>query len=296
MNHLRYAKPANFSWLFCLYQRPNPPIAPFVSSSAPIGIFDSGIGGLTVFSAIKERLPNEALVYLGDTARVPYGTKSAETVVRYSRENAEFLEGQGVKAIVVACNTASAVALEDLRQRCKVPVLGVVEPGVRAALAASSAKRIGVVGTRATIASDAYGLLLRDLHSGANVVSVACPLFVPLVEEGWLSGEIVEEITKRYCAELEYARVDTLILGCTHYPLLKEAIAKVIGPDVTLVDSGEAAAAALACLIDNEGMASSGAACGDRLYVTDVPGQFEAVARRFLGGMMPMVERVNLGF
>jgi len=266
-----------------------------VTSNAPIGIFDSGIGGLTVFSAIKKRLPNESLVYLGDTARVPYGTKSAETVVRYSRENAAFLEEKGVKAIVVACNTASAVALDDLRQRCRVPVLGVVEPGVRAALAASQAKRIGVIGTRATIASDAYGSMLCELHSDARVVSVACPLFVPLVEEGWLTGEIVEEITKRYCAEFEYARVDTLILGCTHYPLLKDAIAKVIGPNVTLVDSGEAAAVALKFLIDDEGIASTGTVADDRLFVTDVPGQFESVARRFLGGMMPTAKRVSLG-
>lgn len=265
-------------------------------SSRPIGIFDSGIGGLTVFSAVKKQLPNESLVYLGDTARVPYGTKSAETVIRYSRENAGFLEEKGVKAIVVACNTASAVALDDLRQRCGVPVLGVVEPGVRAALAASPAKRIGVVGTRATIASDAYGSLLRELHPGAHIVSVACPLFVPLVEEGWLAGEIVEEIIKRYCAELEYARIDTLILGCTHYPLLKDAIAKVIGTDATLVDSGEAAAAALRHLVDNEGIASTGDVVADRLFVTDVPGQFESVARRFLGGMMPEVEQVGLGF
>jgi glutamate racemase len=265
-------------------------------NDSPIGIFDSGIGGLTVFSAIKKHLPNETLLYLGDTARVPYGTKSAETVVRYSRENAQFLEEKGVKAIVVACNTASAVALEDLRQRCRVPVLGVVEPGVRAALAASQAKRIGVIGTRATITSDAYGALLRELHANTHVVSVACPLFVPLVEEGWLHGEIVEEITKRYCAELEYAQIDTLILGCTHYPLLKDAIAKVVGPAVALVDSGEAAAAALAHLIDNEGIQASGTRPDDCLFVTDVPGQFEAVARRFLGGMMPAVERVNLGF
>ena len=292
---LKCAKPAMIRWLFCLYPRRNPPIAPSVTNSQPIGIFDSGIGGLTVFSAIKKRLPNETLVYLGDTARVPYGTKSAETVVRYARENAAFLEEKGVKAVVVACNTASAVALADLRKRCRVPVLGMVEPGVHAALAASQAKRIGVVGTRATIASDAYGALLRELHSNAQVVSVACPLFVPLVEEGWLSGEIVEEITKRYCAELEYAQVDTLILGCTHYPLLKDAITKVVGPDVALVDSGEAAAAALAHLIDNEGIAAPQTRSNDSLFVTDVPGQFEAVARRFLGGMMPEVQRVNLG-
>jgi glutamate racemase len=265
-------------------------------NSHPIGVFDSGIGGLTVFSAIKRHLPNEALVYLGDTARVPYGTKSAETVVRYSRENARFLEEKGVKAIVVACNTASAVALDDLRRRCEVPVLGVVEPGVRAALAASVTKRIGVIGTRATIASDAYGSLLHELHADSHVVSVACPLFVPLVEEGWLSGEIVEEIAKRYCAELECARVDALILGCTHYPLLKDAIAKVVGPGVTLVDSGEAAAEALKHLIENEGIASTGTVSDDQLFVTDVPGQFESVARRFLGGMMPAVKRVNLGF
>ena len=266
-------------------------------SSKSIGIFDSGIGGLTVFSAIKKRLPHERLVYLGDTARVPYGTKSAETVVRYARENAAFLEDRGVKAIVIACNTASAVALADLRERCTVPVLGVVEPGARAALASSASKHIGVVGTRATITSDAYGSLLRELSGDVRVASVACPLFVPLVEEGWLAGEIVEEVTKRYCAELEEAEVDTLILGCTHYPLLKDVITKVVGPQVTLVDSGEATAVTLAHLIEERGLASPAVdAVADELFVTDVPGQFEAVAKRFLGGLMPPVQRVSLGF
>lgn len=264
-------------------------------SSKPIGIFDSGIGGLTVFSAIKKRLPGERLVYLGDTARVPYGTKSAETVVRYALENAAFLEGKGVKAVVVACNTASAVALDALKKRCAVPVIGVVEPGARAALCASHAKHIGVVGTRATIASDAYGSLLRELHSDAHVVSAACPLFVPLVEEGWLSGEIVEEITKRYCAAFSDDTVDAIILGCTHYPLLKDVITKVVGPHVTLVDSGEATAAALAHLIEERGLAAPpDARVNDELFVTDVPGQFETVAKRFLGGSMPEVQRVSL--
>lgn len=266
-----------------------------MANVAPIGIFDSGIGGLTVFAAIKKRLPHEPLVYLGDTARVPYGTKSRETVVRYSIENATFLASHGVKAVVVACNTASAMALDELRARVDVPVIGVVEPGAQAAIARSTSRRIGVIGTRATIDSDAYGHALRALDEDVHVVGAACSLFVPLVEEGWLDGEISEAVAIRYLTSLKEASVDVLILGCTHYPLLKDVIAKVMGDDVALVDSALAAADALAIRLHERGLAADGSSVpSDRIFVTDVPGRFEAVARRFLGGALPPVEHVRL--
>jgi len=270
-------------------------IARCMANNSPIGIFDSGIGGLTVYSAIKHCLPAESLVYLGDTARVPYGTKSDETVVRYALEDAAFLEGRGVKAIVVACNTASAVALPALRERCGVPVVGVVEPGARAAMKASSSKRVGVIGTRATIASDAYGEALRALDNGVHVASAVCSLFVPIVEEGWLDGAITEDVVRRYVSELKQADIDTLILGCTHYPLLKGAIGRVMGDGVVLVDSGEATASEIAAVLDEQGSMADGAQDQpDLVFVTDVPAAFESVAASFLQGSLPRVQRINL--
>ncbi len=266
-----------------------------MANAAPIGIFDSGIGGLTVFSAIKRRLPHEALIYLGDTARVPYGTKSRDTVVRYAVENTAFLEARGVKAIVVACNTASALALEALRERVRIPLIGVVEPGAKVAAGASRSKCIGVVGTQATVASDAYGKALRECDSRVRVVSEVCSLFVPLVEEGWLDGEIVEAIAWRYLGGIKQEGIDTLILGCTHYPLLKGIIGKVMGGGVALVDSGEATAGALAMLLDERGLIGSRPSLSaDQVFVTDVPARFEAIAHRFLGGALPQVHRVHL--
>lgn len=266
-----------------------------MAGGASIGIFDSGIGGLTVFSAIKHRLPHEALIYLGDTARVPYGTKSRETIIRYALENAAFLEARGVKAIVVACNTVSALAMGSLRERVRVPLIGVVEPGAHVAVRTSRSKCIGVVGTQATVASDAYGKALRECDSRVRVVSEVCSLFVPLVEEGWLDGEIVEAIARCYLGGFKGEGIDTLILGCTHYPLLKGVIGTVMGDGIALVDSGEATADALAALLDERGLAGSCPSLNtDQVFVTDVPARFEAVARRFLGGVLPGVRRVHL--
>ena len=263
-------------------------------NNAPIGIFDSGLGGLTVFAAIKRRLPRESLVYLGDTARVPYGTKSDETVVRYSLENAEFLESHGVKAIVLACNTASAIALPALTARSHIPVIGVVDPGARAALMHEGVHTVGVIGTPATIASDAYGRALRA-ERNVKVLSIACALFVPLVEEGWGAGDIPRRVAEEYLGPLKKAHIEVLILGCTHYPLMKEVIREVMGEGVRLVDSGEATADTLARLLDERGLAAESTHIPeDRIYVTDVPGKFETVARRFLGDGLPKVQRVSL--
>jgi glutamate racemase len=256
-----------------------------------IGIFDSGVGGLTVQKAIIERLPGADTVYLGDTARVPYGTKSPEVVTQYSLRNARFLLGREVELLVVACNTASAVALPALREALRVPVLGVVEPGARAAARASTGGRIGVIGTESTVASGAYQAAIRAARSDAEVVAQACPLFVPLAEEGWTEpeDEVVRAVARRYLAPFRDGRVDALVLGCTHYPLLREAIAAEL-PGVTLVDSAAAIAAEVAAQL----AASSSGAGLHRFYVTDTPARFLRVARRFLGAEVPAAEQVDI--
>ncbi len=261
----------------------------------PIGIFDSGIGGLTVFEAVRKRLPGESLVYLGDSARVPYGTKSAETVIRYSLENAAFLEGKGVKAIVVACNTASALALPALSQKFDLPVLGVVNPGAKEAMAATKRRTIGVIGTSATIASDAYARALKELDSNVRVVSQACPLFVPLVEEGWTDNDVARAAAKHYLSDMHNEGIDVLILGCTHYPLLKPLIRETVGDAITLVDSAEATASALEALLGREGTRNKTSSKATyQIYVTDIPARFETVARRFLHNDLPGVRHVTI--
>lgn len=258
---------------------------------AAIGVFDSGVGGLTVLKALHERLPLESTVYLGDTARVPYGTKSPEVVIRYSRNNARFLLGHHLKLLVVACNTATAHALPALQAELSVPVIGVVEPGARAAAARSRSGRIGVIGTAGTIASGAYQRALAAAIPGAEVIARACPLLVPLAEEGWTDGEVPRLVLERYLGDLR-GRIDTLVLGCTHYPLLKSAMAEVLGPDVALVDSAEATAAAvedaLRTLPAGEGETSR------RCFVTDVPARFPEIAARFLGEVPGHVEQVDV--
>jgi glutamate racemase len=256
-----------------------------------LGIFDSGVGGLTVQRAILDLLPGLDTVYLGDTARVPYGTKSPEVVTQYSLRNARFLAGQAIEMLVVACNTASAVALPALRQAFSIPVLGVVEPGARAAARASRTGRIGVIGTQSAVASGAYQAAIRAARPGAEVVVKACPLFVPLAEEGWTdpSDEVVRLVARRYLAPLAASRVDTLVLGCTHYPLLREAIAAEL-PGVALVDSAEATAGEVRDRIG----AAPGRAGAHRFYVTDTPERFLAVASRFLGRPVPSAEHVDV--
>jgi glutamate racemase len=257
-----------------------------------IGIFDSGVGGLTVQKAVLERLPGLDTVYLGDTARVPYGSKSPEVVTQYSLRNARFLAAREIDLLVVACNTASAVALPALRAELGIPVLGVVEPGARVAAQASRSGRIGVIGTPSTVASGAYQRAIRAERPEAEVVARACPLFVPLAEEGWTDAddEVVRAVARRYLAPLAEAAIDALVLGCTHYPLLKAAIAREL-PGVALVDSAEAVAAEVERRVGGGGPER---AASHRFFVTDVPGRFLSVAERFLGRPIDRAEQVDI--
>jgi glutamate racemase len=256
-----------------------------------IGIFDSGVGGLTVQRAILDALPAADTVYLGDTARVPYGTKSAATVTQYALRNARFLAHHGIDLLVVACNTASAVALPALRDELDVPVLGVVEPGARVAARVSRTGRIGVIGTQGTVASGAYQAAIRRERPGAEVIARPCPLFVPLVEEGWTdpADEVVRATVRRYLAAVRDAGVDALVLGCTHYPLLEAAIAQEL-PGVSLVDSARAVAAEVR---ERFGEAPERDA-DHRFFVTDAPEKFLAVAGRFLGRPVTGAEHVDV--
>lgn len=266
-----------------------------------IGVFDSGVGGLTVLGAIRRRLPGCPTVYLGDTARVPYGTKSPDVVVRYSRNNAAHLLRHGIEMLVVACNTASAHALEVLQRELPIPVVGVVEPGVDEAVRLSPEGRIGVIGTEGTVASGAYQRRIVERLGREAVVARPCPLFVPLAEEGWTDGEVPVAVAERYLGDLR-GRIDTLVLGCTHYPLLREAIAQVLGPEVRLVDSGSAVAEAVARKLDERGRLGAGAPAAlgaaappaHRIFVTDIPSRFEEVAARFLGALPEAVEQTDL--
>jgi glutamate racemase len=248
-----------------------------------IGVFDSGIGGLTVVQALRELLPNENIFYLGDTARVPYGGKSAHTVERYSLEIAALLLEEDCKTIVVACNTASALALPKLEATSSVPVIGVVRPGVAAAVPTTRNGHIGVIGTRATIKSGAYERAILTLDQDVRVAARACPLFVPLIEEGWLEGEITDRVVRKYLGLLVQDGIDTLVLGCTHYPLLREAIGKFLGDAVTLVDSAQNCATAVRDLLEAENLRAAPEAIGKlEVALTDPPDSFLEVAREAL--------------
>lgn len=249
----------------------------------PIGIFDSGIGGLTVVKAVRDLLPAEEIFYIGDTARVPYGSKSASTVERYSFEIARMLTAEDAKAIVVACNTASAVALPRLQAELKVPVLGVIEPGAAAAATATKNGHVGVIGTRATIGSGAYERALRRFDGKLKIVAQSCPLLVPLIEEGWLEDDLTNRTIARYLTPLVDSGIDTLVLGCTHYPLLRDAFAKFLGEGVTLVDSAQNCAQALGRLLMEREIASSGSdRAGLTVALTDKPDAFLEIARKNL--------------
>ncbi len=249
----------------------------------PIGVFDSGIGGLTVVSALRTLLPNETIHYLGDTARVPYGGKSAATVERYSLEIAEMLLEENCKIIVVACNTSSALALPRLEERCRALVTGVIRPGAKAAVAATRNGHIGVIGTRATIKSGAYERAIQALDPGLQVTARACPLFVPLIEEGWLESAVTDEVVRQYLAPLLEQGIDTLVLGCTHYPLLRPAIRRFLGEAVTLVDSAHNCARAVMQLLQAEDLlappGTEGKLC---VALTDPPDAFLEVAKQAL--------------
>lgn len=262
----------------------------------PIGVFDSGIGGLTVVRELMRQLPHESLIYFGDTARVPYGNKSPETVRRFSREILGFLVERDVKLVVVACNTASAHALEELQRLATVPVEGVIEPGARAGVAASRSGRIGVIGTAGTILSGAYERAIRAADGKVDVTARACPLFVPLVEEGWLDHPASRLIAEEYLAPLREHRIDTLVLGCTHYPLLKPLIADVLGPSITLIDSAEQTAAAVSRELAASTLHAPTTQSGRvHFVVSDAPQQFVKVGQRFLGERVKDVEVLALG-
>lgn len=254
---------------------------------APIGVFDSGLGGLTVARAIAERLPNEKLVYLGDTARVPYGTRSASTVLRYARNCGRHLAKHDIKLLVVACNTVSAVALPMLRVELDVPVLGVIEPGARAGVRASKSGKVGVIATAGTVASGAYLRAISSVSTRAEVHQLAAPLLVPLVEEGWLEGEVPVLVARRYLEPLIARGIDALVLGCTHYPLLapvlRDEAARIAGRSVAVVDSAEATAAELAALLVERELSRESGPGALSLMVTDLPERFAEVAARFLG-------------
>ena len=299
-----------------------------MNASLPIGIFDSGVGGLTVYRALHEHLPNERFVYLGDTARVPYGTKSLQTVERYAVENSQFLAARGIKLLVVACNTASALALPAIRQALKIDVVGVIGPGARAAVATGSAfesesglntddmrtrrprsrqeggsRRIAVIATESTMQSGAYTQAIKKADSDATVIERACPLFVPLAEEGWANEDVARTVAETYLKDLR-AGIDTLVLGCTHYPILRNVIQETVGEQVKLIDSGEATAIEVKSLLKEKGLARLTPGTGaldrqlcddlDHFYVTDAAERFARVAERFLGSKPARLEAVEV--
>ena len=278
-----------------------------MNTSLPIGIFDSGVGGLTVYRALHEHLPNERFVYLGDTARVPYGTKSLATVERYAVENARFLATHGIKLLVVACNTASALALPAIRSALQVDVVGVIGPGARAAAnmrqVRSGARRIGVIATESTVQSGAYTQAIKKVDSNAEVIERACPLFVALAEEGWIENEVTRTIAATYLNDLR-TRIDTLVMGCTHYPILRDVIQESVGDEVTLIDSGEATALEVKRLLTEKQLARLTPQTGalerhlcddlDHFYVTDAAERFSRVAERFLSAKPSRLEAVEV--
>ena len=266
-----------------------------MNNSNPIGIFDSGIGGLTVVKSVDSTFANENIVYFGDTARVPYGSKSNSTVIEYSIQDANFLINKNVKLIVVACNTASSVALDNLRDRFDVPVIGMIEPGAKAAIKSTKTKKIGVIGTDATISNSAYSNVLLQMDDSLEVYEKSCPLFVPLAEEGWTNHKATKLIAEEYLCELREKEIDTLILGCTHYPILKEIIQEVIGKNVSLIDSGSAASVEVKAYLEGRGIKNNSNNLGyHEYYVSDVPKKFKLIAERFLGKAVDHVKKVDL--
>jgi glutamate racemase len=265
----------------------------------PIGIFDSGVGGLTVMREIVRQLPGENIRYLGDTARVPYGTRSPGTVVRYSVENTAFLLSKGIKLLVVACNTSSSVSLELLKAKFPVPVIGVVEPGARAAVAATRLKRIAVIGTDTTISSGSYEKAIMALDASIAVSGVACPLFVPLIEEGWLEGEVVTLTAEKYLSPVRLSGADTLVLGCTHYPMIKQVVADIVNRDgmsrICLIDSAVETAGEVKRVLGDMNLLRRETGEGEReFFVTDAPEKFARSGERFLGHEIRNISKISL--
>jgi glutamate racemase len=272
-------------------RRPRLPSGP--GADAAIGIFDSGLGGLTVAQQVMQALPREHLIYLGDTARYPYGNKSAEIVRRYALEDAQFLADKGVKMLVVACNTVSSTAMDVLREHFGIPIVGVIEPGAQRAAAQTRNHKVGVIGTEATIGSGAYTRALKRLLPGVEVYTRACPLFVPLAEEGWVDNEVAERTAAAYLNSLRRSGIDTLLLGCTHYPLLEDVIGRVMGKNVKLVDSARTTAAAVAETLRTNGLGRRRGEGSISFFVTDTPDRFVKVGARFMGQKVESAVRIE---
>ena len=266
-----------------------------LNGNDPIGVFDSGLGGLTVVKELLYELPNERIVYFGDTARVPYGTKSRETIIRYSKEIVGVLLKKRVKMVVVACNTASSLALDVLKAEYKLPIIGVIDPGARKAAESTKNKKVGIIATHSTVKSGKYAKRLKDFKKGLSILSQPCPLFVPLVEEGWLEHDITIRTAQEYLKEMKSSKVDTLILGCTHYPLLKKTIGFVMGPSVTLIDSAKEVALEVKSILIERGLLRTALKPADHMYlVCDEPEIFKYRAVNFLGRSMDNVKRCSL--
>lgn len=264
---------------------------------APIGVFDSGVGGLTVAREIMRNLPFERIVYFGDTARVPYGSKSRESIIRFSRQIIHFLQEEHVKAIVVACNTASAYALDEVQKDLNIPIIGVVKPGAKVAAQATRNKRIGVIGTKGTIGSNIYADYIHEIDPEITVVGKACPLFVPLVEEGWLKDPVTVEVAQRYLQELQEQDVDTLVMGCTHYPLLRSVLRELLGEKVTLVNPAYETAQSLKQLLKEMNLDNPGIKEEEfpyRFYVSDLADQFTAFANSILPYDVSMTKKIDI--
>jgi len=267
----------------------------FFNKTAPIGVFDSGIGGLTVVKKMLSMLPNEEIIYFGDTARVPYGSKSNSTIIEYANQDAKFLYNKNVKLMIVACNTASSVALDNLREQFDIPIIGMIEPGSKYALSKTKNGRVGVIGTHSTIINEAYSRELKKLNGDVEVFEKACPLFVPLAEEGWTDHRATELIAEEYLEELIKKEIDTLVLGCTHYPVLIDVIQKVMGSKVTLVDSGTAAALEVETYLNGIGLRNDSNQIGKHQYfVSDLPAKFKTIAERFLGTELDHIEKIDI--
>jgi len=261
----------------------------------PVGVFDSGVGGLTVVNQLIKSLPQEDIIYFGDTAHLPYGSKSKEAVMRFSLDIANFLQAQRVKIIVVACNTASSFALSSLREKIEIPVIGVIEPGAQAAVDATRNFKIGIIGTEGTIKSRAFEEALKKIDKNVKVFSRACPLFVPLVEEGWLDEPETSQIAEKYLSPMKDEGIDTLILGCTHYPLLKELLSRIMGQEISLIDTAEATAKAVEKKLGEKNLLRKGSRKAVyKFFVSDDPEKFLQLGRRFLGKNVEKAERINL--
>lgn len=264
------------------------------ANKKPIGIFDSGFGGLTVMSAVHKTLPNENLIYFGDSAHVPYGSKSKDAVIKFSKDIAGFLLKNDVKLIIVACNTASAFALAALKKSVKVPIIGVIEPGAESAVKATKTNKIGIIGTEGTINSKSYAKAIRKI-SKAAVFEKACPLFVPLVEEGWTDSAVTSEIAEIYLAPLISKKIDTLVLGCTHYPLLKEVLRKTAGEQISLIDSADAITVKTGELLKKNGILNDSKKKGTvSFYVSDNPGKFQRIGAKFFNNKINKVQKIDL--